>query len=611
MQGASLALAAVAALAAASSLSARQAPTRAASRPQRKGSRTQAAPGGSVAEGAFMPREVPAGYSASPLPLVRGTVLEEVVDPNETGEADEGAGLYHVTTNLPAVMADGRLRSRKELRRANRQGAGLGGGFSDDAAHLVSVGLRLDGALRLLRGMRLMALAVHGQIAPSDALDEFKAINQDVIDVLESAMGRMEQDMDDEGPVDDEDPMDDWGYGRRERVAIKEYIDEAEEIEARVLDSANGEHPGLDLYDALQGYERHLGSTVSDWIESGWIDEDEAICNSAIGFTERSTKFVRVNPDAIGLLQLAARVGAPADLVPEECELRLQPEDLAIVGVWGPAGRATGSAARMSGDEAFAKEVEVFWRRSFRMPFQPPFSLDDNHPRFGSYLAHALAKTEDQDTFIRIVNLAMKTWGFGDLRGIQRGEASLPSLPAKGTARHKRLRALYERLKAEPIQFRWSTNPGMAPGLRMGIVEERWLNPELGHISVREHPPDVDPLAGLVKGWCIDDMDRIMVGGAPAPPAPIFEVMSSRIERLLRGRGYGKLLYQGLIAALLERHPKGFYLIPNSCGSASTSPEAERVWANLRRELPSHGEVVFVPPGWRPRPSVRPPAGRP
>lgn len=318
MNGSRVTLALTAALAAASSLSAGRAPAQVAPRPQRKGSRAQAAPKASSASGSFKAREAPAGYSASPLRLVRGTILEEVVDPHGTGRADEDAGLYHVTTNLPAILAEGRLRSRRELRLANRQGAGLGGGVRDQAPDLVSVGLRLDGALRLLRGMRLMALAVHGRVAPQVALAEFKVINKNVIHILDGVQG---VDPDEEDAEEFNRMVDDYERGNQQN-------------ERDVLNSANGEHPGLDLYDALKRYEAHLASTMYEWIDRGWIWAEATTCNSTIGFTERSTKFLRVDPDAIGLLQLAARAGAPVDMIPEECELRLRPEDLAIVGLW-------------------------------------------------------------------------------------------------------------------------------------------------------------------------------------------------------------------------------------------------------------------------------------
>ena len=61
----------------------------------------------------------PRGFTSSPLGFVRGYVLEEVVDPGGTGRADPGTGLYHVTTNLPAVLADGRFAAMWPLSTAN------------------------------------------------------------------------------------------------------------------------------------------------------------------------------------------------------------------------------------------------------------------------------------------------------------------------------------------------------------------------------------------------------------------------------------------------------------------------------------------------------------
>ena len=121
MQGTSLALAAVAALAAASSLSARQAPIQAASRPRARGAAPRPGLMPSSRRAHSCPERCRRGTARARSRSFGGAVLEGMVDPNETGEADEDVGLYHVTANLSAVMAEGRLHSRKELRRANRQ----------------------------------------------------------------------------------------------------------------------------------------------------------------------------------------------------------------------------------------------------------------------------------------------------------------------------------------------------------------------------------------------------------------------------------------------------------------------------------------------------------
>ena len=95
------------------------------------------------------------------------------------GRAAAGTGIFHVTTNLPAVLAAGRLRSRAELRRERIASAGLGGGFRDEAAHLISTGMTLNGSLRVMQAVRVMADAVHGRIDSQSALRELQCLSAD------------------------------------------------------------------------------------------------------------------------------------------------------------------------------------------------------------------------------------------------------------------------------------------------------------------------------------------------------------------------------------------------------------------------------------------------
>ena len=257
----------------------------------------------------------PAGFGTSPLSFVRGTTLELAVDPEETGKAQPRTGLYHVTTNLPAVLAEGRLRSRRELRAAGRQGAGLGGGLHDDASDRVSVGIKLDGALRVLRATRMMAQAVHGQIEAKEAFASMQSFSKSALDLLDRTVEWMVD-------VEDED--------EKTFRAARSYEDELNRLTADALRAT----PGPDLYDALRRYETHLANTLSEWTGEGWVEWDEQMCGTTVGFTEPAHRFERVRPEAVGLVQLAALGMAWPDQIPEECELRFRPEDLALVGVW-------------------------------------------------------------------------------------------------------------------------------------------------------------------------------------------------------------------------------------------------------------------------------------
>ena len=257
----------------------------------------------------------PAGFVTSPLSFVRGTTLELAVDREDPDRDPPRIGLFHVTTNLPAVLAEGRLRSRRELRAAGRQGAGLGGGLHDDASDRVSVGIKLDGALRVLRATRMMAQAVHGQIEAKEAFARMQSFSKSALDLLDRTVEWMVD-------VEDED--------EKTFRAARSYEDELNRLTADALRAT----PGPDLYDALRRYETHLANTLSEWTGEGWVEWDEQMCGTTVGFTEPAHRFERVRPEAVGLVQLAALGMAWPDQIPEECELRFRPEDLALVGVW-------------------------------------------------------------------------------------------------------------------------------------------------------------------------------------------------------------------------------------------------------------------------------------
>lgn len=58
----------------------------------------------------------------------------------------------------------------------------------------------------------------------------------------------------------------------------------------------------------------------------------------------------------------------------------------------------------------------------------------------------------------------------------------------------------------------------------------------------------------------------------------------------------GKQLYLKLVAALRKRHPQGFFLMSNRCGSGrGTSGSAARVWASLAKRYPGASGVDEKP----------------
>jgi hypothetical protein len=280
--------------------------------------------------------KVPRGFTTSPLYFLSKEneydegdmeVLKAKVDPDSTGRAVAGAGLFHVTTNLPAVLADGRLRSRRELQDAGVESAGLGGAGDWDAG-AVSVGVLRDGALRVLKAVQLMADAVHGRIDGARALTAMNEVLEPTMRVA-NHYAKLRQ-----------------SSAEREQylklVSGTQTTAELIEEQHKAAQAVRKAKPGVDLYEALRNYESiagyryQLGDADNNW------NMDIGACAQPVTFVEPAHKFARVNPDNIGLLQLAARKTAEPEAISNECELQFKPEDLVIVGVWKASQKRAG-----------------------------------------------------------------------------------------------------------------------------------------------------------------------------------------------------------------------------------------------------------------------------
>ena len=303
MNGTTLTLGLTAALAAGAVLSRRPAVRRGArneTQQKQQAQRAQQAGGRFVS---FKP--APQGFVTDPKPFVKGYALQQAV-------ADMDApGLYHVTTNLSAVLDAGRLKSRKQLRVQGRKQVGLGGGFRDQAPHLVSVTADFSSAHRVLQAMQMMARAVRGQISAQEAFVQIKRFSSAALDEIDENLDLLFE----SGNEDDE-------------TYVEQVNDDLAKAGSRVLRSC----PGPDLYASLSAWEGEVERLRKE-TRSGYSDEGP-LCAASVGFTEPAHEFERVLPENIGLLKLAARAGASMSLVDEECEIRFLPEDLAIVAVW-------------------------------------------------------------------------------------------------------------------------------------------------------------------------------------------------------------------------------------------------------------------------------------
>lgn len=91
---------------------------------------------------------------------------------------------------------------------------------------------------------------------------------------------------------------------------------------------------------------------------------------------------------------------------------------------------------------------------------------------------------------------------------------------------------------------------------------------------------------------CQGDIDALRGKGHDADL--IFYVETVRIDEKHRGKGFGKQMYLLAMQTIAKKHGNA-YVIPGSCHTrGSTTADAERVWASLRKRYPSSGKVIHV-----------------
>jgi hypothetical protein len=240
---------------------------------------------------------IPAGYTTDVAPFVKGRLLEQVV------ASAPDAGIYHVTSNLPAVLATGRVLSRFQLRMLGVGAGGLGGGPNDQDANTVSTGVTFSGALRIAKGLRVMSSALRGRLSARAALKAMEEVNAPSLRLI----GRLFQD-----------------------AVFARYGERIEDAMESVLSARKGP----DLYEALQFWENSMFATIADLERLYYLEPEDYFCNAPVGFLEPPAVFAAVKPENVGILQLAARKDASVREVVSECELRFNPADLLIAAVW-------------------------------------------------------------------------------------------------------------------------------------------------------------------------------------------------------------------------------------------------------------------------------------
>jgi hypothetical protein len=220
---------------------------------------------------------------------------------NRDEEAEfENWNLYHVTTNLSAVRASGRLKSRAELGQHNW---GLGKSRYDNP-RMVSTTHDINRARQIYDQMKLVTELARGLVPAhivwdmtTDALYE-PWDHPEIKNVLKSYLPRQIYKSMAEGEI--------------EEVEMDKYI-----------------KTGAAIYAFMQSLE----SAVAEIEEDSNRDTNEL---SIMGFAANFEDIKQIDPKQIAIIQVAARKDAQSEQNPQEREIKFFPQDLKIIRYWKP-----------------------------------------------------------------------------------------------------------------------------------------------------------------------------------------------------------------------------------------------------------------------------------
>lgn len=208
---------------------------------------------------------------------------------------------------------------------------------------------------------------------------------------------------------------------------------------------------------------------------------------------------------------------------------------------------------------------------------------------YGRELLRVLARALSEKDYLRVVGSAVQQQR--DHQGLIVFFMQPRGLPLPGRTLAAAIQALYREERSFPLTYAWVGfgDARLVPQVRAVIGgRTKYDTVEVGHVAI-------DRAAKTDLYGCADDLSALQ---ARFGPAPVYVVVASLVRYpQLRGTGIGRALYTALIEALAAIRPAGFYLAPHRCSIGATSPDAERVWAGLRRIYPHAGRVIYVGPG--------------
>lgn len=229
------------------------------------------------------------------------------VPDDERFEGWEPDNIYHVTTNLRGVIGSGRLKSRNELGGQ----VGLGGGWKNEAPNAISATYNYSRALSIYHEFKYVLEIIAGKVRPSQIWDNFASDNSH-----HPFFDDFELTMDESRAVFD--LLRQWGIPKKNIMDG----DMDAVMDKKIVGPEN-------IYRFFQELETIFHDAGGDY--------DNATPQNVIGFTGDFDAMRRIDPRQLAILQLAVKKDAKVSHEPIELELRINPEDVAVVRYLQPA----------------------------------------------------------------------------------------------------------------------------------------------------------------------------------------------------------------------------------------------------------------------------------
>lgn len=245
----------------------------------------------------------PGTFTQNPKELKNAPSFHQDIQNTGVEEADPEfiGGFYHVTTNLPAVLQWGALKSRQQL---GGQVQGLGGGFNNEAPNAISLTYSSQKAADLYDALQFAAMVAQNQITPSQIYDH-------VASRYSNAEPSLDQNL--RGVLSNHIPR---------KIMKDEFLEGMEQA----LDASKALMTGEAKYEFMQQLDDAMGRDESEMDQGGGDFQP----SNRVGFTAPFEIFSQINPQNIGILQLEVRKDASPEHVQAELELRFHPDDVRL-----------------------------------------------------------------------------------------------------------------------------------------------------------------------------------------------------------------------------------------------------------------------------------------